>query len=128
MVLQDISTLDDIQLLVDTFYEKIRKDALLGPIFNEKIGDNWSDHLQRMYKFWQTVLLDEHTYFGAPFPPHAQLPVEMEHFNHWLSIFSDTVMSLFSGEKADKAVWQGQRMAEIFHSKIESRKLIDKSE
>ncbi len=127
MVLQDISTLDDIQLLVDTFYEKIRKDALLGPIFNEKIGDNWSDHLQRMYKFWQTVLLDEHTYFGAPFPQHAQLPVGIEHFNQWLSIFSDTVMSLFYGEKADKAIWQGQRMAEMFHSKIEYRKLIDKS-
>lgn len=117
--LKDIETLEDVQLLVDSFYSKIRENPMLKDIFNERIEERWPEHLEKMYKFWQTVLLEEHTYFGRPFIPHAQLPVEKEHFNEWLKIFYETVDSLFKGEKADRAKWQGERMAEMFHTKIQ---------
>ena len=114
----DISELDDVKLLVDTFYGKVRNDNLIGPIFNERIQDRWPQHLNKMYTFWQTVLLSEHTYFGTPFPPHAQLPVEGEHFERWLSIFKETVAELFFGKTADEALWRANKMAEMFQSKI----------
>ena len=114
----DISNLSDVKLLVDTFYDKIREDELLKDIFNTKIQDRWPEHLEKMYSFWQTVLLEEHTYYGSPFIPHAQLPVDVTHFERWLNLFFKTVDDLFEGEKAERAKWQGQRMAEIFHSKI----------
>src|SRR5436190_13745093 len=38
---KDIMTLEDIRKLVDTFYEKVRQDALLAPIFNERIQNGW---------------------------------------------------------------------------------------
>ncbi len=117
--LKDIETLEDIRLLVDTFYGKIRENPMLKDIFNNIIQDRWPEHLDKMYRFWQTVLLEEHTYFGRPFIPHAQLPVEKEHFNEWLKIFYETVDGLFKGEKADRAKWQGERMAEMFHTKIQ---------
>ena len=115
----DISNLSDVKLLVDTFYDKIREDELLKDIFNTKIQDRWPEHLEKMYRFWQTVLLEEHTYYGSPFLPHAKLPVDLEHFERWLMLFNKTVDDLFEGEKAERAKWQGQRMAEMFHSKIE---------
>ena len=114
----DISNMTHIKLLVDTFYDKIREDELLKDIFNTKIQDRWPEHLEKMYSFWQTVLLEEHTYYGSPFIPHAQLPVDVTHFERWLGLFFKTVNDLFEGEKAERAKWQGQRMAEIFHSKI----------
>ncbi len=114
-----ISTLDDIKLLVDTFYAKVQQDELIGPVFNEKIQDRWNEHLAKMYTFWQTVLLGDHTYFGRPFPPHANLPVELEHFDRWLAIFFQTVDELFEGEKAEEAKWRGSQMAKMFHSKIQ---------
>ncbi len=114
----EILSLDDIKLLVDTFYDRIREDVLLGPIFNERIQDRWPVHLEKMYKFWQTVLLQEHTYFGSPFPPHAQLPVGHEHFAAWLALFSKTVDELFTGEKATEAKWRAEKMAELFEAKI----------
>src|SRR5688500_13422400 len=80
---KDIITLEDIKTLVDAFYEKVKKDELLAPIFNERIQDRWPQHLKKMYAFWQTVLLDERTYVGSPFPPHAQLPVDHSHFKRW---------------------------------------------
>ncbi len=115
----DIQDIEDIKLLVDTFYDNIRKDELLAPIFNDKIEDRWPEHLEKMYRFWQTVLLGEHTYFGSPFVPHANLPVQLFHFDKWIAIFDATVDSLFEGEKASRAKWQGERMAEMFNSKIE---------
>jgi len=116
---KDISTFDDIKRMVDTFYSAIREDEMLGEIFNEKIQDRWPEHLDKMYRFWQTVLFGEHTYFGSPFLPHAKLPVDAEHFDTWLSIFNRTVDDLFEGEKANRAKWQGQRMAEMFNAKIQ---------
>ena len=115
----EILTLDDIKLLVDTFYGKVQKDEHIGPIFNERIQDRWPQHLAKMYTFWQTVLLGEHTYFGSPFPPHANLPVDGSHFQRWMALFTETVDELFSGEKADEAKWRGGKMAEMFQYKIE---------
>lgn len=116
---KDIQDLNDIKLLVDTFYGKVRENPMLKDIFNTIIQDRWPEHLAKMYNFWQTVLLEEHTYYGSPFVPHAKLAVDLEHFDKWLLLFNSTIDDLFAGEKAEKAKWQGQRMAEMFHSKIE---------
>lgn len=117
--LKDIQDLNDIKLMVDTFYEKVREDEQLKGIFNTVIQSRWPEHLEKMYRFWQTVLLDEHTYYGSPFVPHAKLPVDATHFERWLQLFYETVDEKFIGERATRAKWQGQRMAEMFHSKIE---------
>jgi hemoglobin len=118
----NILQVDDIKLLVDCFYNKVREDQLLAPIFYQRIGDNWAAHLEKMYRFWQTVLLGEHTYYGSPFAPHANLPVNKNHFDRWLSLFIETIDEHFSGEKAEEAKWRAERMAEMFHYKIENFK------
>jgi hemoglobin len=72
-----------------------------------------------MYRFWQTVLLEEHTYYGSPFAPHANMPVDAEHFERWIKLFTETVDELFSGEVADEAKWRAGKMAEMFNYKIQ---------
>jgi hemoglobin len=114
----DILSLTDIKMLVDIFYERIRANDLLGPIFNSILNDRWSSHLEKMYRFWQTVLLQEHTYTGSPFVPHAKLPIDQLHFDTWLTIWNDTINDLFEGEKAEEAKWRGDKMAEMFLYKI----------
>ena len=116
---KDIATIDDIRLLVDTFYGNVRKDPLIGPIFNGVIGNRWPEHLEKMYRFWQTVLFDEHTYFGSPFTPHAQLPVDRQHFDTWLGLWHGTIDQFFIGERAAEAKWRGEKMAGMFRTKIE---------
>lgn len=116
---QDILTIDDVKLLVNNFYDKIRTNELLGPIFNGIIQDRWPVHLEKMYRFWQTVLLEDHTYFGSPFVPHAKLPVNQLHFDTWLGLWHSTINHHFSGAKADEAKWRGDKMAAMFLSKIE---------
>jgi len=114
----DISSIKDVRRLVDTFYGKVRVDGLIGPIFIGVIRDNWPAHLDKMVKFWQTVLLEEHTYFGSPFVPHARMPLEARHFDVWLGLWNATVDELFEGAKATEAKWRAAKMAEMFLSKI----------
>jgi len=118
MTRKDIKQLEDVQLLVNHFYEQVRKDDLLADIFNNIIQDRWPQHLEKMYRFWQTVLLDEHTYMGSPFVPHASMSLNENHFDRWLTLFSATVDQFFEGENAEKAKQQGRRMAIMFLSKI----------
>lgn len=119
MTSKDITNIEDIKLMVDTFYSNARKDELIGHIFDEKIGDRWPEHLEKMYRFWQTILLEEHTYSGSPFPPHKQLPVEKKHFTRWMEIFAETIDTLFEGTLAEEAKLRARNMAEMFNYKIE---------
>jgi len=115
---QDIQQLDDIKLLVNTFYGRVQKDELIGPIFASKITD-WTPHLEKMYRFWQTILLHEHTYSGSPFPPHATLPIAQSHFDVWLGLWCATVDEFFEGANAEEAKNRGKIMAQLFHYKID---------
>jgi len=119
MATQDISNIEDIKLLVNTFYEKVQHDDLIGPIFNQKMIGRWPEHLEKMYRFWQTILLEEHTYSGTPFPPHKHLPVNQSHFDRWMEIFTVTVDNLFVGKLAEEAKVRAANMAYMFNYKIE---------
>ncbi len=114
-----IENKEDIKLLVDTFYGKVKEDDFLKDIFNERIKDQWPKHMEKMYRFWQTVLLEEHTYHGSPFVPHANMPVDAQHFERWIKLFTITVDELFSGDVAEEAKWRAGKMAEMFNYKIQ---------
>ena len=116
--MKDIENRKDIELLVDTFYGTVREDELIGPIFNKVIKDGWAKHIDIMYRFWQTVLLNEHTYRGSPFIPHRELPLQQHHFDRWLYHFYTTVDGLFKGQVADEAKWRAQKMAQMFLVKL----------
>jgi len=115
----DILNIDDVKLLVDNFYAKVRDNELLSPIFNEVIKDNWQAHLEKMYGFWQTLLLDVQAYSGSPFLKHAKLPIAKEHFDTWIGLFNQTVDEHFTGEKATEAKWRAARMSEMFQYKLD---------
>ncbi|QQS27485.1 MAG: group III truncated hemoglobin [Sphingobacteriales bacterium] len=114
----EILTVQDIIKLVSTFYSKVQDDELLAPIFNAVIQENWEKHLEKMIRFWQTVLLEEHTYFGSPFPPHSRLPITSLHFERWVSIFNQNIDEHFTGAKAEESKWRASKMAQLFQTKI----------
>lgn len=114
----DIGKLIDVTTLVNSFYTKVKVDEVLGPIFNAQLENRWPEHLDKMCRFWQTVLLDQHTYQGSPFVPHSKMSLTALHFDRWLELWDSTVDFHFQGPKAERAKWQGARMAEMFRSKI----------
>lgn len=80
-----------ISLLVETFYDEIRKDEVLGPVFNNAISD-WPTHLARMKDFWASVALNAGRYSGKPVPAHKKhSTIQQEHFPRWLLLFRTTL-------------------------------------
>jgi len=114
---RDIETIDDIKLLVDTFYGSVQDDDLIGPIFNEVVENRWPQHLEKMYRFWQSILLHEPTYSGRPFPPHMKLDINHLHFDRWISLFELTVNGLFQGSNATTALERAKLMGSLFQAK-----------
>ena len=114
----DLSTAEDVRTLVDSFYDKVTRDDLLGPIFNDVAHVDWATHLPIMYRFWESMLLGAGTYQGAPFPKHAVLPVQKEHFARWLALFVETVEAHFSGPTADEAKGRAASIADTFAQRM----------
>jgi hemoglobin len=113
-----------IRVCVREFYGKAREDALLGPIFNSTVED-WDVHLRVIADFWSKVLLQTDRYTGSPFVLHRNLPVELEHFDRWLTLFETTVRSNLPAPHAEKALVKARHMAESFKAGIFP--LVDKS-
>ena len=112
---KDIENRQDIQVLVDSFYEKVKVDNLLGPVF---AGLNWPHHLPIMYNFWSSMLLGDQSYRGNPFEKHLRLAITSEHFKRWLELFKETVDQNFAGEKAEEVKMRADSIAGIFQLRM----------
>jgi hemoglobin len=110
----DITTEADVRQLVDAFYEQVRGDALLNPIFADVAKVDWVHHLPKMYAFWNGLILGQPGYTGRPFPLHAVLPVQRIHFERWLELFKATVDTHFAGEGAERAKNAAASIAHTF--------------
>ena len=113
----DIATEDDIRTLVHRFYDKVRDDDQLAPVFNAVIReDEWPEHLQTMCDFWGTLLLYTRKYTSDPMSKHMPLPIERAHFDRWLSLFGQTVDEHFAGEVASEAKRRAANIARVMNS------------
>jgi hemoglobin len=116
--MKDITDIDDIKLFVDEFYEKVRRDDLLSPVFLQAIPGDWQPHLDKMYAFWNTVLFGVSGYKGNPFSKHAPLSIEQDHFERWLALFAETINGHFEGPVAQDTQKRAGFMAEMFLSRL----------
>ena len=112
-----------IEQLVRTFYERVRADALLGPVFEARIAD-WEPHLARMFEFWSSVALQSGRYHGRPMQKHMLLPVDAEHFDRWLALFAQTAEDTTPPPAAARFLELARRIAEslelgiAFHHRV----------
>ena len=111
----DIEKREDIILLVDTFYGKVKEDNLLSPVFQHV---DWHSHLPIMYNFWSSILLGDQSYQGNPFQKHIHLAIDSSHFERWMILFSQSVDELFEGERAGEVKDRARSIAGIFQHKL----------
>jgi hemoglobin len=102
---KDIGNRDDIAVLINHFYEKVRGNEQIGYIFNDIAKVNWEHHLPIMYDFWENVLFHTGTYARNAIGIHKNLnqltPLRKEHFAEWLRLWRETVDELFEGSNAE---------------------------
>ena len=118
----DIASRADVEQLVDRFYDRVRGDALLGPIFDDVAQTNWATHLPRMYAFWEGVLFGAAGFRGNPLQIHRDLarrvPLGAPEFGQWLELFHESVDELFTGPCAERAKASARRIAGVMQHHI----------
>jgi hemoglobin len=99
-----------IEQLIRAFYDKVRADAVLGPIFEARIRD-WEPHLAQMFAFWSSVALMTGRYHGTPMVKHNRLPVDAGHFDRWLGLFGATAREICPPEATEHFMDRARRIA-----------------
>lgn len=121
--MKDIVSQDDIQVLVNSFYDKV-KTSEIGFFFEEIAKVNWEKHLPKMYIFWESVLFATVKFDGNPmgahFPINEIIPMEKKHFEAWLKLWKETVDENFSGEIAESAKNKAENIAKLMSFKMET--------
>ncbi|MGV3705655.1 MAG: group III truncated hemoglobin [Arcticibacter sp.] len=119
---KDLESREDIELLVNSFYNKVQEDELIGYIFTDVARVNWDHHLPKMYDFWETILFGKKGFKGNPMEVHFKLdkihPLEQKHFDRWKEIFYEVVDQHFSGEMALLAKQKASSIADLMLYKI----------
>jgi hemoglobin len=103
---RDITTANDIGVVVRRFYRAVIADPLLGPLF-ERYGVDWPHHIPKLERYWEHVLLDRP---GAPVntiaahgPVQRSTPFDREHIDRWLELWEETIDDVYVGSVADRA-------------------------
>ena len=118
----DIESKKEIELLVDTFYSKVKTDELIGYIFTDIAKVNWEKHLPVMYSFFENMLFYTGSYTGNPMELHKHInrlyPLTAEHFVRWNLLFTTTVDELFTGDKAELVKQRAKSISAVMQIKI----------
>ena len=121
--MKDIVSQDDIQQLVNSFYDKV-KTSEIGFFFEEIAKVNWEKHLPKMYIFWESVLFATVKFDGNPmgahFPINEIIPMEKKHFEAWLKLWKETVDENFFGKMAESAKNKAENIAKLMSFKMET--------
>ena len=119
---RDITSRTDIVQLVDAFYERVRADEVLGPIFDDVAHTDWNRHLPKMYDFWEAVLFSAPVFDGNPLAVHRELasrvPLGAREFGQWLALFCQSVDALFCGPRAEDTKVRASRIAAVMRHHI----------
>ncbi|MBX9841122.1 MAG: group III truncated hemoglobin [Xanthobacteraceae bacterium] len=112
-----------VRKVIVSFYENVRDDALLGPIFSEAIGENWDSHIERVARFWLTATRLGSGYDGRNFMPahRRHSSIRADHLSHWLALFRATAAHHCPPQAALALVDIAERMAETLQISLARR-------
>ncbi len=120
----DIKNINDIKILLDTFYTKVLKDEVIGYIFTDIAKLKVEKHMPILYAFWDSVIFGTANYKGNAMLTHIELnkkeALTDAHFDRWQMLYFETVDELFVGEKANLAKDRVKAMRFLMQMKIEN--------
>lgn len=122
----DHFTEENLRIFLSAFYDKVKVDPLIGPIFIERLGRTeaeWAPHMDRVVAFWASVLLKTGGYQGKLVMVHNGLAqLSMDHFRRWVQIFMATVPDYYSINPTCELMMKAQTMMRTLHTSYEAHK------
>lgn len=104
------TTRETLSMLVDRFYDRVRVEPEIGPVFKAAFAD-WDAHKAQLLEFWSSIVLKTGTYRGNPMARHREHPITRRHFVVWLALWRSTCQELLPGELAALLIGHAERIA-----------------
>ncbi|MGE3645664.1 MAG: group III truncated hemoglobin [Beijerinckiaceae bacterium] len=104
---------------VARFYEIVRDDALIGPIFLGSVHD-FPAHMKTMVDFWSRMTLGTERYAGMPLPPHVKLDLTPEHFERWLAVWKEAAFATMPEPLAELVTQRAANMSAHWIAALQS--------
>ena len=102
--------------LVHRFYDAIRADAELGPVFEAELHDRWAPHLERMVDFWCTATKVSRSFRGNVYGKHMALPrIAPHHLKRWLQLWQVHTQAVFAPAPAAELQDIATGVARVMH-------------
>lgn len=121
--MKNLESREDIELLVNSFYDKVVKDEVIGFFFKDIVHVDFKKHLPKMYSFWESILFGQMSYKGNPmavhFPINQLEAMEKKHFEQWLKLWKQTIEENFTGLNASMAITKSENIANLMSYKME---------
>jgi len=113
--------------VVVAFYAKVRRDPLLGPVFDQIIGDEWDAHLEKVCAFWRYATRIDRSYNSRDFiPAHLKHPqIRASLLPRWIVLFRQTARELCPDEVAEHLIDIAERMAASIEISLTRRESAD---
>lgn len=110
---QAIPTESELEMLIPRFYDRVRSDPVIGPVFEAAVED-WDEHLHKLVAFWSSVMLTSGRYKGNPVAAHMQhlAAIEPAMFDRWLSLWAEVTREALPAATAAAMQAKATRIAE----------------
>ncbi len=118
----DIKDRSDIERFIDSFYEKVKEDPVIGFIFNDIMKVDWEHHVPVICDFWEMLILNTGNYtgntMGVHFAINRKIALQEQHFKRWMELFSATIDEYFEGPVADMTKKKAGSIASLMEFKM----------
>ena len=103
----------EIAALIPRFYDEVRADPLIGPVFAGAIND-WPPHLEKLMAFWSSVMLTSGRYKGNPMAAHMKhlASITPPMFDRWLTLWAQVTAETLPAGMAAELQAKAERIAQ----------------
>jgi hemoglobin len=109
-------TKDHIKKLVSYFYQRVQKDEVLGPIFNDVAKVDWDHHIPLICEFWNSIMLKTNEYHSNAYRKHVilgeKIKLTEEHFIRWFTLFKKEAFKHLPHQEAELITKKAEMIAE----------------
>lgn len=121
--MKKLATRQDVEFLVDTFYDKAIQHPQIATYFVDVVGPHFTTHKARICDFWDDLIFHGNKYKGNPMLVHLNLHASKHltptAFKVWLGLWEQTIVENFDGAEATTAIAKAKQIGMLMQLKIE---------
>ena len=130
MMKRDLENREDIEAVLQAFYQKATQDDLIGHFFTVVIKLDIQQHIPIIANFWEAILFGSRTYGKNVMEVHQHIhqlsTIRKEHLDRWVQLFTQTIDQFYEGEKATLMKQRGASIATLMDIKLNHNQINSK--